>query len=228
MHDVRSELGPPQNTLARGSSEVWLYEDGTRLKFENGSLDSCTGCDLTATSAPIEVDAAPEPAPSPEPEQILLEEDDTEWLEDGEYPYDEEFGEDWDDWEEEEPTASDRAIGHAIHFVIGLVVVSIVLWIGFKKVSIGFVAPQIFAISGIFNLFTLVLGLIPWQRENRDFFYVDTFLTFTVLVSLIYLLSEVRTALTAIKIAIAAVIIARVMAFVAIWLAVMLGASLLF
>ncbi len=235
--EVLAEKGTPKNTLARGTSELWVYEDGTSLRFEGGLLISCDRCVLLeAPEALPEIPKSPTTPAEPLTEATPVEKkelvekelaEESQWLEDGEYAYEDEYDlagmeDDYSSWDDEPSEANFLVI-----FLIGTTALSSVLWLAFKQVSIGFVARQVLVIAVGVNLFRLLLDLIPWQDENRQFFYVDDVILLSVLVSLIYFLSEVKTTLTALKIAVAATVIAKIIIFGILWAAIMIGGSFL-
>jgi hypothetical protein len=62
MEEVRIELGHPESTMEVGSKQIQIYQDGTRLEFQNGELIGRNGTPLS-----IQQKTSIKPAPTPEP-----------------------------------------------------------------------------------------------------------------------------------------------------------------
>ncbi len=169
---------------------------------------------------PSEEEAAPPPAPvqvepSPAPvEPIVEEEPAPEGFSSAEdYAYNEFDEYDdmmyYEDYEEPEPTMTEKIVAIAIRLLVGFVLTVIIIKIAFENKGFPVLLPQLLMVSGIQALVSLGLDL-GFEAVGMHSWAVEQGVEFISLSVLIYFLTDVQQSITAMSIA----LIARTVTFV--------------
>lgn len=163
-----------------------------------------------------EPEPQPEPEPEPEPEvetppaepepaEDALAEDMAE-AEFDDYDY---FG----DYEEYEPTTSEVIVGYAIQFAIVFVLTLIIIKISFEHKGFPVLMNQLILLSLAMSVVSIVVE-VALVAINMDSVYIIQAVNYVALSALIYLMTDVTQAVTAMSIA----LIARGVTYVVNWI----------
>jgi len=226
MDVALQELGEPQNRVARGTREILSFENDITIEFRNELVWNTHGIELSPkpidsnttspattelndivapTAIPIEEFDAPKAA-SPDTSERFADSEDhadnTEWNE--------------EDAEGSQDEATPNWLNHILAFTFTFIFGSIALNFAFKSVGMSTVIPQILLIILGFSVISSLLDITDFARETRDRLWIDHIIAYLMLSTLIYKLSDTTQGLTAMKIAFATGVIAKIMAFLAI------------
>ena len=237
--EVSIELGRPDSTMSLGGKEVWIYADGSRIEFVDGTLRKENGTTLTPPKNKSQkTDRTDDPLIKAE-DIVVQREDKTisasiqsEEIDLSKLADNSMMSESLKNIEKAlSPGAQSDFLGHdrspgsriqkiAITFGIELVVTLIVLSIAFQISGFPIIFRQILLLSMAVAMVGVIIDLLLSSNPLNP---IRTAAGLIVLLLLIRQLTDVREWATAIKIA----LVARIISFAMIWLLI-LGLSTLF